>query len=130
MALAHTYEKQTLCTVSTTRSTPLLALSGHSTDFGTPVFNDSEWHWWLLQRPGTFGADLVGKVVDMEKQMAVIEEASQGVHALSERAVTVATKGDMVAGEELAGNAAFVGKRSTASGWLVFDSGSSKVHVC
>jgi len=98
MALAHTYEKQALCTVSTTRSSPLLALSRHSTDFGTPVFTEGHRR--------TLGADLAGKVLDTEKQMAVIEDALQGLLALSEQAVAVATEGDMVAGEELAENAA------------------------
>src|SRR6266511_2062916 len=78
MALAHTYEKQALCTVSTTRSSPLLALSRHSTDFGTPVFTEGHRR--------TLGADLAGKVLDTEKQMAVIEDALQGLLALSEQA--------------------------------------------
>jgi len=105
MVLAHTYEKQAMYTVSTTRGTPLVALSRHSTDFGTPVFNNSEGHR-LIPRPGTLGADLAGKILDMEKQMAAIEGASQRVRDLSEQAVAVATEGDITAGERLAGNAA------------------------
>jgi biotin operon repressor len=106
IALAHSYEKQALYTVSTTGSIPLLALPRHSIDFATPEFNRSEGHWRLIQTPGTLGADLAGKVLDTEKQMAEIEDASQGVRALSEQAVAVATEGEMVAGEELAENAA------------------------
>jgi len=97
---AHIYEKQA---VATTQVIPKVTLSRHSTDFSTPVF---EGHWRLTQIPGTLGADLARKVLDTEKQMAVIEDASQGVRALSERAVAVATEGDMVVGEELAGSAA------------------------
>ena len=37
--------------------------------------------------------------------MAIIEDASKGVRALSERAVAVATEGDMVMGEESAESA-------------------------
>lgn len=99
MALAHTYEKQALYTVST-RSTPLLALTRHSTDFGT-VFNDSEGHRQLIQTPGTLGATLAGQLLETEKQMALIEDASQRVRALSEQAVAVATEGDMAAGQIL-----------------------------
>ena len=106
MALAHAYEKQALYTVSTSRSTPLVALSRHSTDFGTPEFNNSEGHWQLMQRPGTLGADLAGKVLDTEKQMTAIENASQEVRALLEQAVVVAAEGDIVEGEKLADNAA------------------------
>ena len=96
VTLAHTYEKQALHTVSTTR----VEISRHSTDFGTP--NNSEGRWRLLSRPGTLGAELAGKVLDTEKQMAVIEDASQEVRALSEQMVAIATEGDMVAGEKLA----------------------------
>ncbi|KIL58223.1 hypothetical protein M378DRAFT_337304 [Amanita muscaria Koide BX008] len=77
LALAHTYEKQALCTISATRSIPLVGLSRHSTDFGTPVFNDSEGQWRLIPTPGTLGADLVGKVLDTEKQMVAIEDMHQ-----------------------------------------------------
>jgi phage shock protein A len=106
VALAHTYEKQALYTFSETRCIPLVAVARHSTDFGTPTLSDSEGHWRLIQTPGTLGADLAGKVLDTEKQMTLIEDASQRVRALSEQAVVVATEGDMVAGEELAENAA------------------------
>ena len=106
MALAHTYEKQVLYTVSTTGTIPLLALSQHSTDFATSEFNKSEGHWQLIQTPGTLGADLAGIILDTEKQMAAIEDASQEVRALSEKAVAVSTEGDMVEGEKVAENAA------------------------
>ena len=52
------------------------------------------------------GADLAGQVLDTEKQIAAIENTSQGARALLEQAVAVATEGDMVAGEELAENGA------------------------
>lgn len=106
VALAHTYEKRALYTVSTSRSTPSLTLSRHSTDFGTPVFNNAEGHWHLIQTPGTLGATLAGKVLDTQNQMTVIEDASQAVRALSEQAVAVATEGDMVAGKNLEEKAA------------------------
>jgi len=104
VALAHTYEKQAMYTVSTTRGVPLVELSRHSTDFGTP--NNSEGRWRLIPRPGTLGAELAGKVLDTEKQMAVIEDASQEVRALSEQAVAVAIEGEMVKGEKLGEDAA------------------------
>ncbi|KAM6503877.1 hypothetical protein JOM56_000820 [Amanita muscaria] len=104
LALAHTYEKQALCTISATRSIPLVGLSRHSTDFGTPVFNDSEWR--LIQSPGTLGADLAGRVLDTEKQMVAIEDASEELRHSSEQAVAVATEGNIVSGEELAEKAA------------------------
>jgi hypothetical protein len=104
VALAHTYEKQLLCTVSTTRNTPSLALSRHSTDFGTPKWEEEEWQ--LTQTPGTLGATLAGHVLDTEDQMAIIQDASKEVRALSEQAVAVATEGDMVAGKTLEEKAA------------------------
>ena len=106
IALAHSYEQQALYTVSTTGAIPLLALPQHSTDFARPELNRSEGHWRLIQTPGTLGADLAGKVLDTEKQIAAIEDASQGVRALSEQAVAVATEGEMAAGEKLAKDAA------------------------
>ena len=109
MALAHTYEKQALYTVST-RSTPLLALTRHSTDFATSVFTDSdlEEHGQLIRipAPSTVGSTLAGKLLETEKQMAVIEDASQRVRALSEQAVALATEGDMAAGQKLEEEAA------------------------
>ena len=105
MDLAHMYEKQALYTVSTTPTTPLLALPRHSTDFGTPVLKNSEGQW-LIQSSGTLGADLAGRVLNTEKQMVVIQNASPVVLALSEQAVATATEGDMEAGEELAEDAA------------------------
>ena len=104
VALAHTYEKQALYSICTTRGAPLLEVSRHSTDFGTP--NNSDGRWRLVPRPGTLGAELAGKVLDTEKQMAVIEDASQEVRALSEQMVAVATEGNMVAGETLWENTA------------------------
>ncbi|KAJ7196069.1 hypothetical protein GGX14DRAFT_403551 [Mycena pura] len=107
MTLAHSFERQALCTVSTPRVVPLVALSRNSTDFGTSVFNDAEGHLRLTsQSPGTLGADLAGKVLDTERQMVGIEDASQGVRALAERAVAVATEGDIAVGEELVESAA------------------------
>lgn len=99
-ALAHTYEKQALYTVSTTRSAALLALPRHSTDFDTSASDKSE-------EPGlgALGADLAGKVLYTEKQMAVIENESQEVRALAETAVATAVEGNMEEGEKLAQDA-------------------------
>ncbi|KAG6843691.1 hypothetical protein H0H87_001569 [Tephrocybe sp. NHM501043] len=106
VVLAHTYEKQALCTLNSTRSAPLLSIPRHSIDFGTPSFNDSEGHWRLIQSPGTLGGDLAGKVLNTEEQMTVIEDSAPGVLALCEQAVSVATEGDMAAGEGLEKDAA------------------------
>ncbi|KAG6819743.1 hypothetical protein H0H93_009090 [Arthromyces matolae] len=103
LSLALTFEKQALYTVSAARCTPLLAFSRYSTDFGAS--NDVEGHLRLAQNPGTLGGDLTDRVLDAEKQIAVIEDESLALRALTKHAISVATRGDMVDGEGLADDA-------------------------
>ena len=98
-ALAHTYEKQVLCTISTTRHTSLtLNVEGqavHARRVQTEV-----------ERVRRLGVGLVENMVNVETQISAVEQKAEEVRALLEQAVAVAVEGNMTHAEAMMASAA------------------------